>query len=73
MIFRCTIDLFNNILTYWNHSIIEKHWPEVLQVVKTGIYDADPEARSLGRILYETLQSKYPQKAEQLFNVIFSS
>lgn len=42
-----------------------------MQAVKAGIHDADPEARSLGRISYETLQSKYPQKAEQLFNVIY--
>lgn len=73
MIFREIINLLNEVISNWETSILEKHWPEILKTLKSALYDADPDARTNARHSYEVLQNLYPMVAEQLFNVGWNS
>uniref|UniRef100_A0A915D5Q5 CLASP N-terminal domain-containing protein n=1 Tax=Ditylenchus dipsaci TaxID=166011 RepID=A0A915D5Q5_9BILA len=64
---RCTIGILTDVISTWESNILERSWPEITQAVKAAINDADPDARALARVSYDTLQSMYPQRAEFLF------
>lgn len=61
--------LINDVIANWDASILEKHWPEIVQALKTGLYDADPDARAYARQTYETMQTVCPRRAEALLQV----
>jgi hypothetical protein len=63
------IELVKIIINVWDSSMIEKHSAELLQTIKLAINDADPEARATARQVFESLQNRYPLKAEALFLV----
>lgn len=67
--YRCAVSLIPDVISNWESHILEKHWPELTQMLKAGIYDADVEARAFARQAYEALQASYPQRAEFFYQV----
>uniref|UniRef100_A0A914H0L9 Elongator complex protein 2 n=1 Tax=Globodera rostochiensis TaxID=31243 RepID=A0A914H0L9_GLORO len=65
---KMIITLVQLIITVWDVTILEKHFPELLHCIKLVLSDADPEARALARQTFESLQSLYPTKADALFH-----
>lgn len=59
----------SDIIGNWESHLLDKHWPEILQAVKGGLHDADPDARTHARQAFELLQSMYPPRADCLFQV----
>jgi CLIP-associating protein 1/2 len=64
-------NLIEIVISNWDAHALEKHWPEILPVLKAAVYDADEGVRKNSRQTYEVLQSLFPSIAEQLFNVRF--
>ncbi|KAL3118075.1 hypothetical protein niasHT_004878 [Heterodera trifolii] len=64
---RTTISMIQTIIAGWDVSILDKHFPELLQCVKLGLCDADSEVRATARQTFESLQALYPAKADMLF------
>ncbi|KAL3114366.1 hypothetical protein niasHT_013656 [Heterodera trifolii] len=64
---RTTISMVQTIIAGWDVSILDKHFPELLQCVKLGLCDADSEVRATARQTFESLQALYPAKADMLF------
>ncbi|CAD6196018.1 unnamed protein product [Caenorhabditis auriculariae] len=54
-------------LTTWDQTILQRHMQSLIVLVKSGICDADPDTRQIGRNCYHRMEEVFPQQAKDLF------
>lgn len=64
---RYCCDFLNQLLRTWSKAILEKHIPMLMDDIKKGLTDADPEARSFSRKAFWMFDYHFKDKANQLF------
>uniref|UniRef100_A0A1I7X6H7 Clip-associating protein 1 n=1 Tax=Heterorhabditis bacteriophora TaxID=37862 RepID=A0A1I7X6H7_HETBA len=67
--FRQTQDLIYQMLSIWTESKLERSMTAIVESIKLGISDADPQARAAARNGYQQLEMHYPQQAQFLYQV----
>lgn len=60
-------DLIYQIIAVWTPSKVEKSLGSVVDCIRIGLSDADPQARAAARNSYQILDQHYPQQAQILF------
>ena len=67
---RYCCDFLNQLLRTWSKPILERHIPMLLDDIKRGLNDADPEARSFSRKAFWMFDYHFKDKANQLFQTL---
>ncbi|KAL6727160.1 hypothetical protein Aduo_009060 [Ancylostoma duodenale] len=60
-------DLVNQMLAIWTPAKLEKSLSGIIDCIKAGISDADPQARTSARNGYQQLDQHFPHQAQLLF------
>ncbi|EYB97752.1 hypothetical protein Y032_0137g2002 [Ancylostoma ceylanicum] len=60
-------DLVNQMLAIWTPTKLEKNLSGIIDCIKAGISDADPQARTSARNGYQQLDQHFPHQAQLLF------
>ncbi|CAH1111377.1 unnamed protein product [Psylliodes chrysocephalus] len=63
---RACCEFLEMILTQWPRHPLERHIPTLQEAIKTGVADADPEARVISRRAFRGFRDHFPDQAEQL-------
>ena len=63
---RYCCDFLNQLLRTWSRPILERHTPMLIDNIKKGLNDADPEARSYSRKAFWMFDYHFKEKANQL-------
>ncbi|XP_056638130.1 CLIP-associating protein isoform X3 [Diorhabda sublineata] len=63
---RACCEFLELILTQWPKQPLERHIPTLQEAVKSGIADADPDARVSSRRAFKGFKEHFPDQAEHL-------
>lgn len=63
---RACCEFLEIILTQWPKQPLERHVPTLQDAVKSGISDADPDARVISRRAFKGFKDHFPDQAENL-------
>lgn len=67
------MEMFLDVLNNWEPALIEKNMSAFEQAIRTGVYDADPQARDNAKRAFQLLQTSFPKSAEFLLQVSMPS
>jgi len=67
---RFCCDFLNQLLRTWSKSTLERHIPMLMDDIKKGLNDADPEARLFSRKAFWMFDYHFKDKANQLFSTL---
>lgn len=63
---RSCCEFLEVILLQWSAHLLERHLPLILDALKKGISDADPDARVISRRAFRAFKEHFPDHAENL-------
>jgi len=67
---RYCCDFLNQLLRTWSKPILEKHTLIIIESIKKGLNDADPDARSFSRKAFWMFDYHFKDKANQLIQTL---
>uniref|UniRef100_A0A1I8AIJ0 TOG domain-containing protein n=1 Tax=Steinernema glaseri TaxID=37863 RepID=A0A1I8AIJ0_9BILA len=70
---RCSLGLITDILVNWEPKITERSIGSIVEAIRTGLNDADAEARQKARVAYSELESKFNKQAMFLYQGLDAS
>ncbi|EGT33591.1 CBN-CLS-2 protein [Caenorhabditis brenneri] len=70
---RQVCNLLEVVIEDWNDKIKKPLLPQICELIKAAISDADPETRTAGRKVFSKLDATHPEEAEKLFASVDAS